>query len=334
MSPGRPLRLALLGAGVGFAFVLAVAVAVDRTGTGDPAECPPVAVHPEWSVARRWNETLLDAIRRDHPAPTVHSRNLFHVSAAMWDAWAAYEASAAGYFVDEKHSAPDVAAARNEAISYAAYRILEHRYIEASGASDSIPEFDALMTALCYPVAVTTSEGNDPASLGNRIAATIIEIGHSDGSNELGGYEADYEAVNEPLTVKEPGTTTADPNRWQPLEIEGMVVNRHTDSLGESLALLEYLTNVPSQGRIARSGLGRIPINEAVSIDPTISPLEAALVRQQQRSVLLPRPFEENLAELRALGDEVYLQVARGLLEPPVAAEVLRERYVEILEAS
>ena len=113
-----------------------------------------------------------------------------------------------------------------------------------------------------------------------------------------------------------------------------MVVNRHTDSLGESLALLEYLTNVPSQGRIARSGLGRIPINEAVSIDPTISPLEAALVRQQQRSVLLPRPFEENLAELRALGDEVYLQVARGLLEPPVAAEVLRERYVEILEAS
>ena len=38
------------------------------------------------SVARVWNEALLDAIRRDFPAPTVHSRNLFHVSAAMWDA--------------------------------------------------------------------------------------------------------------------------------------------------------------------------------------------------------------------------------------------------------
>ena len=29
------------------------------------------------------------AIRRDVPRPTVHARNLFHVSIAMWDAWAA-----------------------------------------------------------------------------------------------------------------------------------------------------------------------------------------------------------------------------------------------------
>ena len=37
------------------------------------------------SVARIWDEALLDAIRRDVPAPTVHARNLFHMSAAMWD---------------------------------------------------------------------------------------------------------------------------------------------------------------------------------------------------------------------------------------------------------
>ena len=48
------------------------------------------------SVARVWDEALLDAIRRDVPAPTVHARNLFHVSAAMWDAWAAYEPGADG----------------------------------------------------------------------------------------------------------------------------------------------------------------------------------------------------------------------------------------------
>ena len=30
------------------------------------------------------NEQTLDAIRRDFPAPTVHARNLFHLSAAMW----------------------------------------------------------------------------------------------------------------------------------------------------------------------------------------------------------------------------------------------------------
>ena len=64
------------------------------------------------SVARVWDEALLDAIRRDVPAPTVHARNLFHISAAMWDAWAAYDSAADGYLVDQKHEAEDVRAAR------------------------------------------------------------------------------------------------------------------------------------------------------------------------------------------------------------------------------
>src|SRR4029077_14977958 len=76
------------------------------------------------SVARVWDEAMLDAIRRDLPAPTTHARNLFHVSAAMWDAWAAYDPKASGYFVKEKDTAPDVQAAREAAISFAAYRLL------------------------------------------------------------------------------------------------------------------------------------------------------------------------------------------------------------------
>ncbi len=55
----------------------------------DPATCVRSA-DPGKSVARLWDEALLDAIRRDFPAPTVHARNLYHASAAMWDAWAAY----------------------------------------------------------------------------------------------------------------------------------------------------------------------------------------------------------------------------------------------------
>ena len=54
----------------------------------------------ERSVARMWNERILDAIRRDTPAPTVHARNLYHLSAAMWDGWAAYDEGATGLFVD------------------------------------------------------------------------------------------------------------------------------------------------------------------------------------------------------------------------------------------
>ena len=96
-------------------------------GRGRNPPAPPAAEHPEWTVARRWNEALLDAIRRALPNPPVHARNLFHTSVAMWDAWAAYDPTATGYIVTEKLTASNVAAARDEAISYAAYRVLHAR---------------------------------------------------------------------------------------------------------------------------------------------------------------------------------------------------------------
>ena len=222
MQSGRPKRwMALVGAFLGVAVVLA-GVAVVRSSSGEPA-CDPVATHPEWSVARLWNEALLSAIRRALPAPTVHARNLFHTSAAIWDAWAAYDPDASGFFVDEKLTADDVTAARNEAISYAAYRVLEHRYLNAVGASDSIVEFDQLMKDLCYPIDFTSTEGDSPAALGNRIAAAAIDFGLADGSNEADGYASGYEAVNPPLVVSGSKIEMTDPNRWQPLQLEHMI---------------------------------------------------------------------------------------------------------------
>ena len=186
--------------------------------------CPAAATHPEWSVARRWDEALLDAIRRALPAPTVHARNLFHTSTAMWDAWASYEPTASGYIVKEKHQASDVTAARNEAISYAAYRVLTSRYIKAVGGADSLSEFDDIMDSLCHPLDVTTTEGDSPAAVGNRIAAATIAYGLEDGSNQANGYaDPDYKPVNPPLVVNKPGTTMTDPNRWQPLQLEHMI---------------------------------------------------------------------------------------------------------------
>ncbi len=197
--------------------------AVIQPWTSQPA-CPPVAEHPEWTVARRWDEALLDAIRRDLPAPTVHARNLFHASAAMWDAWAAYDRTARGYLVDEERTAGDVTAARDEAMSYAAYRLLTARYIRAAGADESLSEFADLMDALCYPLDVTTSEGDSPAALGNRIAAAYLAYGATDGANEkAGAVDPDYHPVNPPLTVNQPGARMTDPNRWQPLQIERMI---------------------------------------------------------------------------------------------------------------
>jgi hypothetical protein len=186
--------------------------------------CPPMADHPEWSVARRWDEALLDAIRRALPNPPVHARNLFHTSVAMWDAWATYDQTASGYIFKEKHTASNVTAARNEAISYAAYRVLTSRFIKAVGGADSLSEFDDVMDGLCYPLTATTTDGDSPAAIGNRIAKAVLAHGLTDGSNEAGGYAStDYKTVNPPLVVAQSGTTMTDPNRWQPLQIEHMI---------------------------------------------------------------------------------------------------------------
>jgi hypothetical protein len=172
------------------------------------------------SVARVWDEALLDGIRRDVPAPTVHARNLFHTSAAMWDAWAAYEPDAEGYFVEEKHEADDVRAARAAAISYAAYRVLLHRYSFAAGLQATFDELVATMESLCYRIDFTSTEGDSPAALGNRIARAVIDAGRDDGSHEPRRYiDINYRPVNQPLVVADPGARMVDPNRWQPLAL-------------------------------------------------------------------------------------------------------------------
>jgi hypothetical protein len=50
--------------------------------------------------------------------------NLYHVSVAIWDAWAVYDEHAQPVLSTERVEADNVAAARHEAISYAAYRVL------------------------------------------------------------------------------------------------------------------------------------------------------------------------------------------------------------------
>ncbi|MEZ6192909.1 MAG: hypothetical protein R3C45_16675 [Phycisphaerales bacterium] len=46
----------------------------------------------------------------------------------MYDAWSAFDATSVQYLHHESATAADIEAARNEAISYAAYNILKHRF--------------------------------------------------------------------------------------------------------------------------------------------------------------------------------------------------------------
>lgn len=173
------------------------------------------------TVARQWDEEVLSAIRLDLPRPTVHARNLFHLSAAMWDAWAAYDNHADQYLHHEKRTSVDVARDRATTISYAAYRLLRQRYIASANSKISRSAFDDRMKALGYDIAYDSVTDDSPAALGNRIAATILAAAANDNANENGSYtDPTYMASNAPLVVKNAGTNMAAPNNWQPLALE------------------------------------------------------------------------------------------------------------------
>lgn len=185
------------------------------------AVCPEAAVDPtpQGSIARRWNEQLLNAIRRDTPRPGVHARNLFHTSIALWDAWSAYDETSLGVVSRDKASADDSDRAREEAISYAAHRVLSQRYAKAAGGAISLACFDAFMRKLGFDPEDAGEDGDTPRALGNRIGHAVLDAYADDGANEAHDY-ADPEGFvpdTPNLVVDKPGTTTKDPLTWQRL---------------------------------------------------------------------------------------------------------------------
>ena len=187
------------------------------------------------SVARVWDERALAAIRVDTPHPPAQARNLFSLSICMWDAWAAYDTNGAvGFVYHGKHTAADVAAARNEAISFAAYRMLKERHAYSKTFSNTLVLDDAQMTALGYDTNNFSTNTSTPAGVGNSVYAAVSAWFINDGARQTNGTQAapypdypipegGYVAYNNPMTTGLPGTFVYDVNRWQPLAITNSV---------------------------------------------------------------------------------------------------------------
>ncbi len=190
-------------------------------------------VSKEVSIARIWNEALLEAIRNDFARPTIHARNLFHASIALYDIWAIFNEKAKPYLIGNTQNGfvsnfagfttdEPVDKALKRAISYALYRLLNHRFKLSPGAENSLKRFDLIMDQFGYDTnfeSTNYASGNSSA-LGNFIAKTIIDYGKIDGSNESLLYASNhYSPVNPPLklTSRENETGILYPNRWQPL---------------------------------------------------------------------------------------------------------------------
>jgi hypothetical protein len=196
-----------------------------------------IAAQAQHSTARLWNEATLKAIKGDFVRPPVQARNLFHLSVAMYDAWAVYNESGDTYFLGKTVNGfyfpftgtarpAGKVAAQEEAISFAAYRLIRHRFERSPGQEETFQYLDALMDSLGYDRRNTSIHyKKGPAELGNYIASQIIEYGLQDGSNEAGNFQNQYyQPSNAPLVMALSGNPgSPDLNRWQPLSLQQII---------------------------------------------------------------------------------------------------------------
>jgi uncharacterized protein DUF6851/vanadium-dependent haloperoxidase-like protein len=143
----------------------------------------------------------------------------FHLThAAMYDAWAAHDDLAFGSRLGDvvrRPPAERTEEAKREAVSFAAHRT----------AVDLFPSEAATFTAVLAGLGYdpdTVGDAGSPSAVGTLAAGEVLAFGHNDGSNQLGdlapGRYADwtgYRAVNS-------ADALVDPNRWQPLLVDGV----------------------------------------------------------------------------------------------------------------
>ena len=199
------------------------------------------------SIARVWNERALAAIRQDTPHPPAQARNYFSFSVAMYDAWAAYDSNAVGYIYRGKHTAPNLAVARSNAISFAVFRLMTERHAYSRTASNTLVVDTNLMLSLGYNPNDQSRDTSTPTGVGNSVFDAVSLWFSNDGSRQTNGIPhpitnspvayPDYPVgnplryiyTNPALATDRPGindgfgNTVVDINHWQRLNVVNAV---------------------------------------------------------------------------------------------------------------
>ena len=231
----------------------------------------------EQSAARVWMDQYLEAIKKDGQAPTIHARNLFHLSIGMYDVWEVYNGGDLNtFFLGKSYGGyrckfegiefpNNIDSAMNVAINYAAFRFISLKFNTYSSKVRVMDDFIAKFDSLGFDHrfnSIDYSNGS-PAALGNYIAYELIDFGLQESAGDDNGYEGDfYSPVNQALHPGTPGNKNLRfKNRWQPLSLTDYIHKKGVDlTLKDWNFLLiqtedEFLT--PHWGEITPFAMGK-----------------------------------------------------------------------------
>jgi ASPIC/UnbV protein/VCBS repeat protein len=199
------------------------------------AGCTPVT-HGR-SAARVWNDTAVAVLRAGNAPEPVQARDLYDLSAAVAQAYAA------------SHSP--------EAVSYAAYRLLLWQASFNANLDTTFGLLTKQLRALCYSPGYT-------GGVGNRVALTAIRANAHDGANEsLHFADPTFTPRNQPLIVAQAGSTVHDATFWQPLAL-AQVSPRGSGAVPASVQ-----TFVGSQWGGVRTFAGKVAVGAPALGDPS-----------------------------------------------------------------
>ncbi|ELS02649.1 hypothetical protein Xen7305DRAFT_00023670 [Xenococcus sp. PCC 7305] len=163
---------------------------------------------PSPTISVLWDQAVQEAVVNTAPGPTIASRAYSIVHTAIFDAWAAYDLTAISTQLGEDLQRPEAEVTednKQEAISYAAYRVLENLFPSQTAI------FDALMAELGYDTDNLTTDITTAAGIGNVSAQTLLDFRHNDGSNQLGddpnGNGHPYSDITNYQSINSPGET-------------------------------------------------------------------------------------------------------------------------------
>jgi ABC-type glycerol-3-phosphate transport system substrate-binding protein len=109
------------------------------------------------------------------------------------------------------------------------------------------------------------------------------------------------------------------------LELEVVSMSTLTSRKQVCADVIRYLCNEISQRKIALSEVGQIPVNRNMKFDARLMPVAATLKEQINDTTTIPLTKVRSQEQMFEIGNEIYLQVLAGVLEPDDAAEAIRQ---------
>jgi hypothetical protein len=152
------------------------------------------------TVASDWVGVAREGVGNQPQGPTVASRIYGILGTAMYDAYSAYAPTPSSTRLGDNLQRPSVEntqANKEEAISFAAYRVLSELL------PSQITALNDRMISLGYNPSNTTTDTTTAAGIGNVMAETLMSFRRVDGSNQLNNYvdTSGYTTPNTPEQV-------------------------------------------------------------------------------------------------------------------------------------